>query len=278
MALKLCTMAGLALAGVGAISLITLTTTTCAAADDKPLGHYDSTTKDFWLHPPDDWWRGDETEAQRGLVPNPGQPLPTPLADLEKIVAGMKAPPGFKVTIYASNVPQARQMAWGDKGTLFVGTWDAGVVNAIADEGGKRMVKPVIKGLRMATGVAYNNHTLYVVDIDKVYAWENPEDHLDNLGPGKVVYDDLPPYTPHGWKYITVGQNGELYIPVGPTSACRPAARPRFDASILKTAMLSCGRSAFATASAARWIRGPAFCGSARMLETGSATTFPATS
>ena len=24
----------------------------------------------------------------------------------------------------------------------------------------------------MATGVAYSNHTLYVVDIDKVYAWD----------------------------------------------------------------------------------------------------------
>ena len=88
MALKLCTTAGLALAGLGAVSLIALTTATSVAADEKPLGHYDSTTKDFWLHPPDDWWRGDETEAQRGLVPNPGQPLPTPAADLEKIAAG----------------------------------------------------------------------------------------------------------------------------------------------------------------------------------------------
>jgi glucose/arabinose dehydrogenase len=120
-------------------------------------------------------------------------------------------------------VPQARQMAWGDKGTLFVGTWDAGTVSAITDQGGKRTVKSVIKGLRMATGVAFANHTLYVVDIDKVYAWENPEDHIDGLGAGKVVYDDFPPYTPHGWKYITVGQGGELYIPVGPPcNECLP--------------------------------------------------------
>ena len=80
-------------------------------------------------------------------------------------------------------------MAWGDKGTLFVGTWDAGTVNAVVDEGGKRVAKPVIKGLRMATGVAFHDHKLYVVDIDKVYSWDNPEDHLDNLGPGKLVYD-----------------------------------------------------------------------------------------
>jgi len=215
----------LASAGLGALAAAALLAgASSARADDKPLGHYDATTKDFWLHPPDDWWRGDETEAQRGLVPNAGQPLPTPAAELEKIVAGIKVPAGFKISVYASNVPQAREMAWGSGGTLFVGTWDAGEVNAITtDANGKKTVKPVIKGLRMATGVAFYNNTLYVVDIDKVYAWENPEKNLDNLGPGKLVYDDFPPYTPHGWKYITVGQSGELYIPVGPPcNECLP--------------------------------------------------------
>ena len=185
MVAKRSTIASLALAGVGALSLAAVMNPTGVRADEKPLGHYDATTRDFWLHPPDDWWRGDETEAQRGLVPNPGQPLPTPAADLEKIAAGIKVPPGFKVSIWAAEVPPAREMAWGDKGTLFVGTWDAGAVNAVVDEGGKRVAKPVIKGLRQATGVAFNNHKLYVVDIDKVYMWENPEDHLDNLGPGQ---------------------------------------------------------------------------------------------
>src|SRR5580658_6269580 len=90
MALKLCTTVGVALAGLGAVSLAALMTAPSVAADEKPLGHYNSTSKDFWLHPPDDWWRGDETEAMRGLVPNPGQPLPTPVAELQKIVDGMK--------------------------------------------------------------------------------------------------------------------------------------------------------------------------------------------
>jgi glucose/arabinose dehydrogenase len=223
MGAKLSKMVSLALVGAGALSLAALTAKTSARADEKPLGHYNSTSKDFWLHPPDDWWKGDETEAQRGLVPNPGQPLPTAISDLEKNLAGIKLPPGFKISVYASSVPQARQMAWGDKGTLFVGSWDAGIVSAVTDQGGKHVATTVIKGLRMATGVAFSNHTLYVVDIDKVYAWENPEGNLDNLGPGKVVYDDFPPYAPHGWKYITVGQKGELYIPVGPPcNECLP--------------------------------------------------------
>jgi glucose/arabinose dehydrogenase len=214
---------GLALAGVGALSLAALSSTTSVRAAE-PLGHYDSTTKDFWLHPPDDWWKGDETEAQRGLVPNPGQPVPSSEADLEKMLAGVKLPPGFKISVYAANVPSAREMAWGDKGTLFVGSNDGGIISAVVDQGGKKVVKTVIKGLRQPTGVAFTNHTLYVIDIDKLYAWENPEvTNLDSLGAGKVAYSDFPPYTPHGWKYIVVGQEGELYIPVGPPcNECLP--------------------------------------------------------
>jgi glucose/arabinose dehydrogenase len=215
--------AGLALAAAAALGIAAVTKPANVSAQEKALGKYDSTAKNFWLHPPDDWWRGDETEAQRGLVPNPGQPLSTPLADLEKQIAGIKVPAGFKLSVWAADVPQARQMAWGDKGTLFVGTWDAGTVTAVVDSGGKRVVKSVIKGLRQPTCVAFSDHTLYVVDIDKVYAWENPEDHLDSLGAGKVVYDDFPPYTPHGWKYIIAGKEGELYIPVGPPcNECLP--------------------------------------------------------
>jgi glucose/arabinose dehydrogenase len=216
-------LAAASLVGIAALSVAASLGTRPAAADEKPLGHYVSTTPDFWLHPPDDWWRGDETEAQRGLVPLAGQPLPTPQADLEKIVANLRVAPGFKISIWQPNVPQAREMAWGDKGTLFVGTWDAGIVNAVVEKDGKREVKPVIKGLRMATGVAFHDHTLYVIDLDKLYAWTDPEDHLDNLGPGKLIYSDFPPYTPHGWKYITVADDGALYIPVGPPcNECLP--------------------------------------------------------
>jgi glucose/arabinose dehydrogenase len=216
-------MAGLLLAGAGLLGVAALTFQASVQAQDKALGKYDSTARNFWLHPPEDWWRGDETEAQKGLTPNPGQPLPTPQADLEKMIAAVKVPPGFKISVWAASVPQARQMTWGEKGTLFVGTWDAGTVSAVVDEGDKRVVKTVIKGLRQPTGVSFINHTLYVVDIDKIYAWENPEENLGNLGAGKVVYDDFPPYTPHGWKYLVAGRDGELFVPVGPPcNECLP--------------------------------------------------------
>jgi len=180
------------------------------------LKKYESGTKEFWTHPPPDWFLGDETEAQKGLAPPAGPPTGIAEADINKTLSKIKLPPGFKIELYASGVLAARQMAWGDKGTLFVGSFGLGNVYAITDQGGKKTVKTIIKGMKMPTGLAFVDHALYVVDIDKLYKYDNPEDHLDNLGEGKVVYDDMPSYLAHGWKYIAVDKDGWFYIPFGP--------------------------------------------------------------
>ena len=91
----------------------------------------------------------------------------------------LKLPPGFKISVWASSVPQARQMAMGDKGTLFVGTFDKGTVSAVTEVNGKRVAKPFITGLRMPTGVAFMDHALYVIDIDKLYKYDDPEANLE---------------------------------------------------------------------------------------------------
>ena len=182
----------------------------------EELKHYDSNSKDYWVHPPSDWFLGDETQDQRGLTPNAGQPTATPLSELEAIVGKIKLPPGFKIAVYVSGIDQARQMALGDNGTLFVGTFDKGKVNAVVDEGGKKVVKTIITGLRMATGVAFRDGALYVIDIDKLLKYDNAEANLDKMPAPQVVYDDMPPYTAHGWKYLIFDKNGWLYIPFGP--------------------------------------------------------------
>ena len=77
-----------------------------------------SDTPSFWAHPPADWFLGDETEAQKGLAPPSGPATPTPAAELQDDLKKIKLPPGFKIEVWASGIPEARQMAWGDKGTL----------------------------------------------------------------------------------------------------------------------------------------------------------------
>ena len=45
----------------------------------------------------------------------------------------IQLPPGFKISIFASEVENARSMAWNGKDTLYVGTRHAGNVYALVD-------------------------------------------------------------------------------------------------------------------------------------------------
>ena len=187
-----------------------------ASAQQKPLKSYQSGNKEFWTHPPDDWFLGDETEAQKGLAPPSGPPTGSSEAELAAMMKKIKLPPGFKIEVYAPNVLAARQMAWGDKGTLFVGSFGLGNVYAITDNGGKKEVKTILKGLNMPTGLAFRDGALYVIAVDKLIKYDNAEANLDKLGDGKVVYDDMPSYAAHGWKYLAADKDGWFYVPFGP--------------------------------------------------------------
>jgi len=189
---------------------------TLAVGPASALKSYDSSKSSFWKNPPPDWFLGDETEQQKGLAPPAGPATPTSLAELNENLKKIKLPPGFKIEVYASGLPEARQMAWGDKGTLFIGSFGATNVYAVTEKDGKREVKTILKGLTMPTGIAFRDGSLYVVAIDKLLRYDNAEDHLDKLPDPVVVYDDMPSYVAHGWKYLAADKDGKLYIPFGP--------------------------------------------------------------
>src|ERR1700731_4282093 len=185
-------------------------------AQQNQLKKYESGNKEFWTHPPDDWFLGDETEAQKGLAPPSGPPTGSSDAELASLIKKIKLLEGFKIEVYASGVLAARQMAWGEKGTLFVGSFGLGNVYAITDKDGKKEVKTILKGLNMTTGLAFKDGALYVIAVDKLIKYENAEANLDKLGDGKVVYDDMPSYAAHGWKYLAADKDGWFYVPFGP--------------------------------------------------------------
>ena len=107
-------------------------------------------------------------------------------------------------------------MAWGQNGTLFVGSFNATNVYAVTDQDGKRTVKTILKGLNMPTGIAFRDGALYVVAINKLMRYDNAEANLDKMPDPVVVYDDMPPYVAHGWKYLVTDKNGWMYMPFGP--------------------------------------------------------------
>ena len=68
----------------------------------------------------------------------------------------------------------------------------------------------------MPTGLAFRDGALYVIAVDKLIKYDSAEANLDKLGGGKVVYDDMPSYAAHGWKYLAADKDGWFYVPFGP--------------------------------------------------------------
>jgi len=138
----------------------------------------------------------------------------------------IKLPPGFKIDLYAVQIPNARSMARGDNGTIFVGTRVGGVdgkVYALVDQDGDfraDRVVTLVQGMSAPNGVAFHNGDLYVAEIHRVWKFEDAENNLTEPKP-VMVRDDFPRNTHHGWKYIKFGPDGKLYIPVGaPCNVC----------------------------------------------------------
>jgi glucose/arabinose dehydrogenase len=136
----------------------------------------------------------------------------------------IKLPPGFQISIYASNVPNARSMTLSPNGTLFVGTRSAGNVYAIVDRDGDHKADEVItiaRGLNMPNGVAFRDGALYVAEVNRVLRYDDVEAHLKNPLKPVVVNDKFPSDKHHGWKFMAFGPDGMLYVPVGaPCNIC----------------------------------------------------------
>jgi glucose/arabinose dehydrogenase len=139
--------------------------------------------------------------------------------DLSKI----KLPAGFSISVYAE-VPDARSLCWGAKGTLFVGNNREDNVYAVVDEnndGKADKVYTIAKDLTMPNGVAFKDGSLYVSALDKIYRYDNIEDNLANPPAGVLITDKYPNKNHHGWKFIAFGPDGKLYVPVGaPCNVC----------------------------------------------------------
>src|ERR1700754_4281692 len=154
-----------------------------------------------------------DNEAAAKLAPVAPPPI---AAAADKLpVAKLKLPPGFNIEVYAAGMANARSMAEGDKGTVFVGSRLVGNVYAIANKDGKRSVKTLASGLYRPNGVAFKNGTLYIAELSKVSKIDKVEDNLDSSPKPTMIYDNLPKDEAHGWKFIAIGPDNKLYVPVG---------------------------------------------------------------
>ena len=171
---------------------------------------------------PPPWKQGQPADLANSTLAPIAQP-PAPAAASEIPVDKIKVPRGFKVSLWAHGINNARVMVWGDKGTLFVSSRVAGNVYAVVDRNGRREVKVIAKGLNLPNGVAFKDGTLYVAEVSRITKMPGIEAKLDSPPTPEVVYDILPRDLPHGWKYLAFGPDGKLYFNIGaPCNICQP--------------------------------------------------------
>lgn len=155
----------------------------------------------------------------------------------QPLLNSIKLPKGFKIAVFAK-VNNARSLALGTKGTVFVSNRSGKKVYALvdADKDGKAEKQYVLAdGLEMPNGVAFKDGALYIAEVSHIWRLDNIEDHLADPQKPVLVYDKLPKDTHHGWKYIAFGPDGKLYIPIGaPCNICDKSTIDKRYASICR--------------------------------------------
>lgn len=158
-----------------------------------------------------------------GSAPNGTNKLDIRSAKAEVKLDQIKLQPGFKIEVWAADVPNARSMAISDNGIVFVGNRQEKNVYALVDENGDGSADTkyiLAEGLKMPNGVAYKDGDLYVAEVSRILRFKDIKNTLSNPS-FEVVYDQYPTKTHHGWKFIAFGPDGKLYVPVGaPCNIC----------------------------------------------------------
>ncbi len=159
-------------------------------------------------------------------------------AEYADLLSRIKLPEGFKISIYADNVRDARSLASTPDGkTVFVGNRRRKNVYALTDTDGDMVADrrdTIATGLTMPNGVVYRDGDLYVAEVNKIHRFP---DIMSNLAAPKseVIYDAYPTDRHHGWKFIAFGPDGKLYVPVGgPCNVCDKESENEVYASITR--------------------------------------------
>ncbi|MDB5037674.1 MAG: sorbosone dehydrogenase family protein [Bacteriovoracaceae bacterium] len=141
-------------------------------------------------------------------------------------LSSIQLPPGFSISIFAEGLDKPREMALGNKGTVFVGSMDDKVYALTFDPHSPQKAKEkyiMAQNLNTPNGVAFVGEDLFIAEIsqiDKLAAIESNLTHPTKL---QIVNATYPKDEQHGWKYIALGPDGWLYIPIGaPCNVCKP--------------------------------------------------------
>jgi glucose/arabinose dehydrogenase len=136
-------------------------------------------------------------------------------------------PPGVGLSVWA-RVPGARLAAWTPDGTLLVSRPDAGEVERLTPDGPAAHSSVLIDGLRQPHGLAFDGHTLYVAESDRISAYDYSATSAAapaTASNRRTVVDGLPDSRSpelggayaHALKSVALGPDHALYFSIGST-------------------------------------------------------------
>lgn len=178
---------------------------------------------------------------QATLGGNVYRPVPVPVTKERS----PRVPAGFTVKPFAG-VAKARILALGPDGTVYVSQRDPGQLVALKDDDGdgradtQRVVlrRPDLHGIAVAGGRIYiaTVRELLVADLQT----------NGDVGPLRILADDLPDAGQHPNRTLAVGPDGHIYLSVGSTcNSC--AERNHESATMVRFAADGTGRAVFAS-------------------------------
>jgi glucose/arabinose dehydrogenase len=135
---------------------------------------------------------------------------------------------GFGLSLYASDVGDAKQMAMGANGTLFIGSSKSGTIHALVDSNqdgrvDKRYV--IAKGLASPDAIAFHGGDLFVATEKQIVRFVDIEQRLRRPSRPKEVFSDLPESAKKSSRAIHFGPDGRLYVSIGaPCNVCEAIA------------------------------------------------------
>jgi glucose/arabinose dehydrogenase len=127
--------------------------------------------------------------------------------------------PGFKVSVYASDLGNARGMALSPEGVLYLCQMGEGRVVALLDPGNTGIsseTKIIIEGLHHPHSLAFYQGSLYVGETDRVSRFTLFDHRLFRENGQTVV--TLPSGGQHSTRTILFGPDNKMYISIG--SSC----------------------------------------------------------
>lgn len=143
---------------------------------------------------------------------------PAKVPATEARVAQLKAPAGFKVSVFARDLKNARILAVAPDGRIYVSRRDTGDVLMLEDRNGDGVADGAPKKVldrAGAHGLAIHDGQLYVATVKEVFVAPLQAD--GTLGEAKLIIGDLPDAGQHPNRTLAFGPDGMLYISAGST-------------------------------------------------------------